>query len=403
MVNQKKLEDAYTPDKNTRKEKIVLGLFGLDSLVAAYLLKIQKYDLIAVTIINSWDDFPGDAGNVFSCHVSPVKTEKLKEFCHKLGIPLQIIKAGAEFKELVIEPWIADRIQGNKPKPCWNCHELRMKILHDKMKEAGASLFATGHFAKLFKNDSHHSVFVHTSGDEQHDQSAFLSRIPHDILKDLMLPLSDLSKKEVFKLAENFGIENENKRIPMLECLTLSPEVVRVLDKRIPKKFIQEGDITSIDGTLSFGQHHGVHLHTIGESVVLKESTKSIKGVFGDYSYPEKRMVIVEESYFLRDKLMLMNCHFSEEVSWLEPLKGFVVLPQNQYVECWITPKTLLTVSIELSEKVKILPGEIISVVKKKGKNAKVFLTGEIQLLALPAEENEGEQNVPKVDPVLDF
>jgi tRNA U34 2-thiouridine synthase MnmA/TrmU len=403
MDMKKKLEDAYAPDKQARKEKILLGLFGMDSLVTAYLLKIQKYEVLAVTVVPSWDEFTGDQAEVFSCHISLERIEKLKEICHKIGIPYQVVKLSTEFKELVIEPWIADKIQGQRPKPCWNCHELRMVTLYQKMKEAGATHFATGHFAKLFHHEGHKSVFVHTSADELNDQSALLSRLSHEILESLMLPLSDLSKKEVLKLAENFGVQEETRKIKTHECLRMTPVMGELLTKKIPKKLVKEGDISNIDGSLNYGQHEGVHTYTLGEPVEVKDSAKALKGVFGEYSYHDKRIIVGPESQFITDKIMLINVHFSEEVSWIEPQKGLVVTKENVYIECWIFPKTLSTVSIVLNEKVKLLPGEVVSVVKKKGKNSKVFLTGEVQLVTEEIIEDKGEPNVPKYDPILDF
>lgn len=403
MDMKKKVENAYAPDKNGRKEKVVLGLSGLDSLVTAFLLKIQKYDLIAVTIVNSWDEYPGDQESMFSCHISNQRLDTIKEFCHKLNIPLQIVKSSIEFKEEVVEPWIADKIQGKRPKPCWNCHDLRMKILYEKMREAGAKHFATGHYAKLFHHESHKSVFVHTSSDEQHDQSALLSRLSHSVLDSLMLPLSDLTRKEVLKLAENFGILESSKKIEIHQCLHLNKDLSELLHKKIPRKLMAEGEITSFDGSVGYGPHEGVYQFTLGEPVDIKDNSRNAKNVFSEYSFPDKKVKVSGAEHFNRDKFMIVNCHLSEEVSWLEPIKGFVILPDNNYAECWMFPKTLSTVSIQLEEKQKVIPGNVVSVVKKKGKNSKVFLTGEVQLLAPEIVESEGEQNVPKADPILDF
>lgn len=401
---KKKLENAYNPDKQSQKERMVIALSGgLDSYVTAYLLKIQKYDLIAVTVANQWDDYSGDAGKAFSCHTSAAKLDELKEFCHKMGIPLHVIKAVNEFKESVIEPWLADKALGKFPKPCWNCHDLRMKLVYDKMKEVGAKRMATGHFAKLFHHDSHGSVFVHTSNDEHHDQSALLSRLPHEILDSLVLPLSDLSKKEVLKLAENFGLAEDSKKLPIHHCLEWNEEIASVVLKKIPKKFIKEGEITSSDGLITYGLHEGVQSHTLGEPYEYRDSGKPIKGVFGNFSYQEKRMMIYDSAFFERDKLLLVKCYKSEEVSWLEPVKGFLVISESESVECWIYPKPLNSVYIELSEKHRLLNGQILSVIKKKGKNSKLFLTGEVQLLPPEPESLEGEQSVPKVNYSLDF
>lgn len=399
---KKKLEDAYIPDKQSRKEKVVLGLFGLDSLVTAYLLKIQKYEVIAVTAVNSWEDFTGDLSTTLSCFQSPAHLDHLKEFCHRLNIPLQIVKIPNEFRENVIGPWMGDKIQGKKPLPCLSCHDLRIRTVYEKMKEIGAEHIATGHYAKIFHHESHQLVYVHTSTDEINDQSALLSRLPHEMLSKLILPLSDLTRKEVLKLAENFGISEEKRALKIHECLRLTPDVEAFLEKKVPARFLKEGEFTSVDGTQSYGPHSGVHHYTNGGALEIKDGSRVPK-IFADYSYKDQKIIVAGPDYFLRKKLMLIKCHFSEEVSWLEPFSGLVVLRDNTYAECWVFPKNLNAVSIELNEKHNIFPGDVVSVVKKKGRNAKLFLTGEIQMVTEENDVSEGEQNVPNPDPFIDF
>lgn len=403
MDMKKKLEDTYLPDKNARKEKVVLGLFGPDSMVTAYLLKIQKYEVIAVTVVNSWEELGAHSESALSCHLTPLRLEKLKEFCRSLNIPHQVVKLSSEFKEEVIGPWIAQKIEGKKPQVCWNCHDLRMRTLYEKMKEVGAEKLATGHYAKIFTHESHHTFYVHTSSDEQHDQSALLSRLPHDILSKLILPLSDLTRKEVLKLAGNFGVVVPEKTFEMNQCLRLTPELVQLIESSIPKKYLGEGFITNIDKTSDYGSHNGVYHYTLGDSMDVRESGRMMKGIFADYSYSDRKMIVTEESHLIRDKLMLKNCYFSEEVSLLGPFQGQMVLSDHRYVECWIYPKNFSTVSIELTEKTKLIPGEVVSIVKKKGKNSKLFLSGEVKLFDLEEMTPSGEENVPKVDPSLDY
>lgn len=404
MDMKKKLEDAYKPDNQTRKERVLVALTGgIDSFVTAYLLKIQKYDLVAATVLNSWDEENLIQEKNFSCFISQPKTDAIKGFCHRLGIPLQIVKASAEFKESVIEPFMAAKALGKNSRPCWDCHELRMNLLHDKMKEVGATKLATGHYAKLFHHEAHNSVFVHTSNDESNDQSALLSRLSHDVLKDLLLPLSDLTKKEVLKLAENFGLTGEDTRIKMHSCLPASPELNSVLSKKLPKKLVKEGEITNFDGTLNLAPHEGVHTRSFGEPFEYRENGKPIKGIIGDYSYSEKRLTVVDVDYFERDKILLVKCRFSEEVSLPEPIKGFAVLSDGRVEECWIHPKTLSSVCLEFNEKFRFLSGEILSVQRKKGKNSKVLLTGEVRLL-VPEKTYQDEEDAPPVsNPVSEF
>jgi tRNA U34 2-thiouridine synthase MnmA/TrmU len=404
MDMQKKLEEAYVPDKKSRKEKVVIALSGgLDSYVMAYLLKIQKYELIGVTVINSWDNYSGDAGQILSCHLGQEKLNEIKDFCHKLGISHHVIKELSQFKEEVVESWMADKVLGKYPTPCWNCHELRMKILHQAMVDMGAKHLATGHFAKIFHNESHGSVFVHTSNDEDNDQASFLSRLPHDVLNSLILPLSDLTKKEVIKLAENFGLIEHESKIKVHQCFKWNDEIEKIFETKIPKKFRKEGDITGPDKLVSYGQHNGVHFHSVGESFHLREQGRQVNGYFGEFSYLDKRIVVVKEDFFMRDRLLLINCRFSEEVSWLGPIKGFLLIDGKTFLDCWIHPKTLSTVYLELSEEHKFINGMVLAVLKKKGKNSKVYLTGEVQLLPPTPVDEDGNKDIPKINYGIDF
>ena len=404
MDMKKKLEDAYIPDKGTRKEKVMIGLSGgIDGYVTAYLLKIQKYDLMAVTIQNDWDDWKGDSSTILSCHIDNKKLDSIKEFCQKLNIPLQVVKASAEFKNEVIEDWMGKKIVGDTTRPCWNCHELRMRLLHQKMKEANVKSLATGHYAKLFHLDASGGVFVHTSNDEEHDQSALLSRLPSEILKNLVLPLSDLTKKEVIKLAENFGLVEEGKTLKIHQCLTWSEEMTPVFEAMVPAKLRKEGDIVTADGQQTLGAHTGVFHHTFAEALEYRNLGKPVKGFFAEYSFNEGTVIIEEEAFFLRDKILLTNCHFSGETAWTEPQKGILVVSAEKSFECWVHPKTLSSAYIELTKPEFLIEGDVLTVIKKKGKNSKLFLTGKVQFLPRDPVELEGEDSVPKVDYSRDF
>ncbi len=403
MDMKKKLEETYIPDKTGRKEKVLVGISGPDSLVTAYLLKIQKYDLVAVTIIPQWDEFGGDAGKSFSCHHSLAEIEGLRDFCHKLSIPFHAIKLTSEFRDRVIEPWVSDKLVGKKPWPCWSCHELRLKALFDKMNELGATQLATGHFAKLFRNEGHGTVYVHSSNDEDFDQSALLSRLPHNILAALILPLSDLTKKEVAKLAENFGIGGRSGTVEIHHCLHSTPELGELIAKISPTRFKKGGSITSLDGSDSYGDHEGVFRYEFGDPFTGRETPNKKPLLIGPYAYLEKRISLVDEEYFMKDKVLVVKAKISEEVSVLEPFTGFAKFLGNRWVECYVMPKTLDAFSLELGERVMVIPGEIVSVYRRKGKNSKLFFSGEGQYVPDPPTSLEGESRVPKTDFAIDY
>ncbi len=399
MDMKKKLEEAYLPEKDARKKKVVVGLSGgISSFVTAYLLKIQKYDLIGVTVSTSWENYEGDQGSTLSCFMNQAKIESIQAFCHSIGIPHMVLKASDEFKDIVVENWLTSRIAGKNPVPCWSCHELRMRLLYEKMKQLGAEAVATGHFAKLFHQEAHHSVYVHSSNDEVHDQSNLLSRLPHDILASLMLPLSDLQKSEVLKLAENFGLESVPKKVEIHHCFEPSPDTNAFLEKNIPLKLRLGGELMSVDNVDSYGDHEGIDHYQYGQVIEISPQYRPSATVYvSKYTVLDKKLLVGEESYFSRQEVFLTQCNITEETPWHEPLKGVMKTAQEEVVDCWVYPKNLNAAVVRWETPHKVLEGEIVSIYKKRGKNSKVFLSGKVRYIP---DEPVDEEGVPlaKVD-----
>lgn len=406
MDIKNKIEGTYTPDKDSRKERIVVGLSGgIDSMVTAYLLKIQKYDLFAVTVVTGWDQFTGNKSNNLACYIDETKLENIKEFCNQLKIPHHVIRANNEFQETVIEDWMGAKVTGTTPNSCWMCHGLRMHLLYQAMLDLEAKTLATGHYAKIFHHVVHDTYYVHSSNDEQFDQSALLNRLPVKILSSLMLPLSDLQKKEVLKLSDNFGLEIKAGKLKMHQCLPVNDETIAYLKQRLPKSMSQTGEFYSEDGKEMFGEHEGIISYTYGQQVKFeKHIRKDAPDLLGHYSWRDKRITLYHEDFFLHSRVQLIDCFFSQEVSWAEPVKGFIELTGENFVECWIHPKSQRSAFIEWEGKHKVLAHEIVTVFKQKGKNSKVFLTGKIRFLPQPVEVDlEASRNKEKRHPEIDY
>lgn len=401
---KKKLDETYLPDKEGRKKRLIVGLSGgLNSFVSAYLLKIQKYDLIAVTVMINWENYKSDASNVLSCQLDQSKVDSIKEFCHQLGIPHFAVKASEEFKDLVVDSWAASRMSGTKPNPCWSCHELRMNILHHKMREFDAQGIATGHLAKIFRQESHHSVYVHTSNDEANDQSNILSRLPHEILSSLMLPLSDLQQKEISKLAENFGLSAMTKKIKMHECFdnkTLDPEY---LAQNVSAKYLKPGELVDNDKGTST-DHEGIHHHQYGEVYSVSQQRQGEPLMISKYSFQDHRIEVAKPDVFRKQKIFLNACKISEETPWFEPLKAVVKIGETDFADCWVYPKNMASAVVEMEAPHLILEGDIVTVLKKRGKNAKVYLTGKARYIIEEKQQvqEEGKPRV-KTDYSIDF
>lgn len=392
MGANNKLTETYLPDKVTRKEKVAVGISGgIDSLVTAYLLKIQRYDLVGITIAPSHEVLGHD---LFSCSISDKKIESIQAFCHQLGIPHVVMRISREFSERVVEKWMSKKAIGELPDQCWDCHAIRMHFLHEKMKELGAKTLATGHYGKVSRHDSEAMTVVQSSNDEAHDQSGLLSRLPQEILRNLMLPLSDLQKKEVLKLSENFGLQDSSKSVQMFHCLPESEETTGFLTAKLPARFRKEGGVYGEEER--FLDHEGVYKFRLG-TVIIKQERQEL--YFSKYVSNEKKVVLKDASWFQRQRILLRNCHIPAETAWGFPFRG-VLLKAGVPHDAWFYPKTLGACEVELESPLPFVEGEILSVQKKKGKNARVLLTGTVQFIE--EEKNQGEENV-KVNYSYDF
>lgn len=406
MDGKKKLMDAYNPERAARKERIVVGLSGgFDSAVAAYLLKIQKYEVFGVTVAVGWDQFKGDKSATLSCHISEQRLDTIAAFCQQLNIPHYVVKATSEFQEDVVEAWMSARVTGRHSNACWNCHELRMNILYQKMKELEAMHLATGHYAKIFHHEGHDTYYVHSSNDEENDQSGVLSHLPLDLLKHLILPLSDLQKKEVLKLAENFGLGAVEKKLKMHECFPQTDSTTEFLTERVPAKFIVPGEMVSADGTEGLGDHEGIIKLTYGKEIEVPMLGRKDKVALSGYSFKEKKAFMSRPEDFMHEHILLVNCNLAQETPWSEPLKGSIRLSQGEFLDCWIYPKSLHSAYVQWEGEAFVREGEVLCVYRKKGKNAKLFFTGKSQYVEKINDEveDEGDKKSVKVDFLRDF
>lgn len=402
MDMKKKLEDAYMPEREGRNKRVVVGLSsGINGLVTAYLLKLQKYDLIGVTVMLGWDEYQGNQDEMLNCYVTPARLESIRGFCHQLGIPHFVVKGTDEFKEEVVESWIAGRITGTKSNACWNCHDLRMKLLYQKMLSLDAQGLATGHLAKLFRQEAHGTVYVHTSSDEEYDQSSLLARLPHDILDKMILPLSDLQQKEILKLAENFGLTAQSKDLKIHECFDPAINYDAFLDAHVPKRYNKPGEIVGPE-KVSLGNHEGILKFTYAQTIKTSESRQSDQFRLIRYSLQEKKIEVAKSDFFKRKRIFLVKCKVSEETPWYEPMKGFLKINEREAGDCWLYPKNLYSALVELDEATEILEGEMVTVQKKKGRNAKVYVTGQVKYVSEESFVEEGKERA-KVDYTRDY
>lgn len=282
---------------------VVIGMSGgVDSSVAAYLLKKAGYNVIGISFkfIDSFDD--GDAINV----------------CNKLGIEHYTIDYRDEFRKLVIDKFINDYKSGVTPNPCVICNRfVKMRFLCDQMIKFNADFIATGHYARIINGKLFKSVDINK------DQSYFLSQVSKDILSKLFLPLEGIAKDEVRNIAREIELDVANKKDSTDVCFLGNTSVREYLEDYIDN---MPGDIVNIDTNEVLGKHIGLMYYTIGQRrglniggtddrcfVVKKDLDKNILYVaIGDENkYLFSSSAIIEDFNFLTDmRPNKCNCKF---------------------------------------------------------------------------------------------
>ena len=194
--------------------KIALGLSGgVDSSVAAALLKRQEHEVVGITM-KLWREGRYRGGSKDACF-GPGEAEDIaraESLCRQLGIEYRVFDCSEEYEKVVLSYFRTEYLAGRTPNPCVRCNAfMKFGVLPQLARKSGVVFdkFATGHYARLCEENG---VFHLLRGaDESKDQSYFLYRLKQSQLKDLLFPLGELHKSEVRKLASEYGLEVKDK------------------------------------------------------------------------------------------------------------------------------------------------------------------------------------------------
>ncbi len=229
-------------------KRVLLGMSGgVDSSVAAYLLKEQGYEVVGVTM------------TLFTPKEPSTQIEDAKKVCDRLGIEHHVVDYQKEFKSDVIDNFIENYINGETPNPCVVCNKkFKFGALWEKAKELNCEFIATGHYADI--KDGHICKVP-----SEKDQSYFLYQINKEIIPHILLPLNKYyNKDDIRKLATlNNLVEVSEKKDSQDVCFIEDGDYAKFLEENL-STLPDQGDFILQDGTY-LGKHKGIIYYTIGQ------------------------------------------------------------------------------------------------------------------------------------------
>ncbi|MBK8554069.1 MAG: tRNA 2-thiouridine(34) synthase MnmA [Ignavibacteria bacterium] len=248
---------------NKNKTVVVAMSGGVDSSVAAALLKEDGYNLIGITM-KTWgyDDIPEkDSG---CCSLETIYSAR--NVAQNLGFHHYTLDFTEKFNEIVINNFISEYLKGNTPNPCVLCNKsIKWGALLEKAESLGADYIATGHYAKVNFDKNLKKYFVSVDEDKNKDQSYALWRVSQYALSKTLFPLGKYNKTEIRKLAKDIGLKSSDTPDSQEICFVPNDNYRELIELRNPgiNERLSGGDLVYKDNKI--GSHKGYPYYTIGQ------------------------------------------------------------------------------------------------------------------------------------------
>jgi tRNA-specific 2-thiouridylase len=336
-----------------KKQRVVVAMSGgVDSAVAAGLLARQGYEVIGITM-RLWtvEDPDAPVGNKRCCSVED--TGDAQQAADAIGIPHYVLNMEREFRDRVIDYFVAEYGRGRTPNPCLACNEhVKFRALLDRAVALEADYLATGHYARIEQSGGRYRL--RRAVDDAKDQSYVLYTMGQTELAKTLFPVGSYSKPQIRELAHEMGLQLADKPDSVDICFVPDGDYKSFVRKRLPQT---AGVMRDADGA-TVGEHDGVAGFTIGQrkglGVALGEK-RFVTGIDPDLNV----ITIGPEEHLFADTLI------AENVNWLSgepatPIRaGVKIRYRTPPAQATVTPLGDRTVSVTFDTPQRaITPGQ---------------------------------------------
>ena len=345
------------------KKALIAMSGGVDSSVAAYLMKQRGFECIGATMKLYDNEDVGISRSRTCCSADDI--QDARGVCYKLDIPYYVFNFKDDFNEKVIKKFVESYENGATPNPCIDCNRyLKFERMFIRAKEIDCDYIVTGHYARIEEKDGR--FLLKKSVNAPKDQSYVLYSMTQEELAHTMFPLGDIAdKNEVRKIAEKNGLANAEKPDSQDICFVPDGDYAKVIEHYTGKKY-PEGNYIDVNGNV-LGKHKGIIHYTIGQRRGLGISLG--KHMYVCDKNPENNTVT------LGDICDLMNSEvYVEDFNWIlydNPPASFRAVAKLRYNQKQEYPCTVL-VDENDKTKVKLLLDEPQKAVAK-GQAAVVY------------------------------
>jgi tRNA-specific 2-thiouridylase len=335
------------PTTENRGTRVCVGMSGgVDSSVAAYLLKQQGYDVIGLTF-RGW---PQDCRSIEEDKCcGPQAVADARMVAHSLGIPYYVIDEINTFQREVMDYFAAEYKRGRTPNPCVICNEkVKFGSLLRKARALGAECIATGHYARIMTQDlSHPSTSLRAGSergdrngkgvrhelrkgrDPRKDQTYFLFSLNQEQLARAMFPLGDMTKEETRVVAKEIGLKTYGKEDSQEVCFVPENDYRRFL-RESAHVVDTQGEIVTRGGSV-LGRHNGIHNFTIGQREGLNLGGQPRPLYVIELDPAANRVVVGGAEELLRGEFEVSNCIWHTEPTESTEV---TVKPRHQHPGC---------------------------------------------------------------------